>query len=98
MKKEATGFQESYRIPGHRQSNCHLEESDKEICLISYATKVAYFDKHSHRVYILGRYSVTTDRHCRLFLAYLHCRFEKPHLKVTYSWIDTNFRVLGDVL
>lgn len=94
MKKEVTDFKESYRIPRHRQSQCHLEETEKVISLISYATKVAYFNKRSHRVYILGRYSVTTDRHCRIFLEYLHSRFMKPHLKVTYSWIDTNFRVL----
>ena len=45
MKKEVTDFKESYRIPRHRQSQCHLEETEKVISLISYATKVAYFDK-----------------------------------------------------
>lgn len=87
-------MKEIFRLPMHRQSNCYCKEDDRGITLVSYITDVAYFDKHSHRVKILDRYSATTDRHCRWFIEYLHQRYQKPYLKIRYDWIDRNFNIL----
>lgn len=94
MKKEKKEvFREKYRIPGHRGSSCHVEEDDKRIVLVSYDTKVAYCDKRSKRVYILGRYSRTTDRHCGMFLEHLHKRLNKSQLFVSFTWYDVDWRM-----
>ncbi len=81
-------MQETYKLPGHRTSRAYCNEDEKKIELVSYQTAVAQFNKHSRRVTIYGRYSVTTDKHCRWFLDYLHQRYKKQAIRVNFEFID----------
>ncbi|MCI9591561.1 MAG: hypothetical protein HFG42_13625 [Lachnospiraceae bacterium] len=81
-------MQETYKLPGHRTARAYCNEDAKQIKLVSYQTTVASFNKHNHRVTIYGRYSPTTDKHCRWFLEYLHQRYKKEAIKVNFTFID----------
>lgn len=78
MKKE------KYKMPEHPNSQCHMEEDAATIDLVSYETKVAYYDKKADCLHILGRYTNTTDRHCLWFSQYLYRRYRKETMTVQF--------------
>ncbi len=81
-------MQETYKLPGHRTCKAYCIEDEKQIELMSYQTTVAGFNKHSRQVTIYGRYSQTTDKHCRWFLDYLHQRYKKRVIIVKFISLE----------